>query len=72
MTREQEKKLDDIYTAIVGNADTGVRGLAYRVKGLEDYKKKDQTMKAKVVGGLAVGTPILVVIVEYLKHKLLE
>lgn len=72
MTREQEKKLDEIYVSIVGNPSMGQRGLAERVKNLEEYKKKDQAMKSKVAGGLAVGTPLFIIIVEYIKHKLFE
>ena len=60
MTTEQEDKLNQIFTAIVGNEATGVRGLAKRVQSLEEYKKKDEALKMKVIGGISVGTPILV------------
>ena len=61
MTKEQEQKLDQIYTAIVGHKDTGVRGLADRVKSLEEYKTKDKALKNKVAGGISIGTPLFVV-----------
>lgn len=70
MTTEQEKKLNDIYVAIVGNEGLGTRGLAERVKNLEVYKKKDQALKNKVVGGISVGTPLFVLLVEWIKSKI--
>jgi len=60
MTTDQEKKLDDIYTAIVGNQNTGVKGLASRVDSLEAYKESDEKLKGKIAGGLIIGTPILI------------
>jgi len=71
MTTDQEKKLDEIYTAIVGNPNTGVTGLAQRVSKLEDYKETDEKLKAKVAGGLAIGTPILVGLYHWLLDHLL-
>jgi len=61
MTKEQEQKLDQIFVAIVGHQPTGVRGIADRVKSLEEYKAKDKALKNKVIGGLSLGTPIFVV-----------
>lgn len=70
MTPSQEKKLNDIHVAIIGNKETGIRGLAERVKNLEDYKKKDQALKNKLIGGISVGTPLFIGIIEWAKSKL--
>lgn len=62
MTPEQEQKLDDLHDAIVGNLRLGNKGIVLRLQELEDYKEKDQKFKNKVAGGIAVGTPVLVVV----------
>lgn len=54
MNIEQERKLNEVHAAIVGNKHTGHIGLAERVKKLEDYKEKDESFKNKVIGGSIV------------------
>lgn len=70
MNTEQEKKLNEIYNAIVGNEKMKIKGLAQKVEDLEKYKAKDQKLKYKVAGGVAVGTPGLVVFWDWIKSHL--
>lgn len=59
MNSDQEKKLNEVHTAIVGN-DLGQKGIVKRLEDLEKYEQRDKIYKAKVTGGLAIGTPIFV------------
>lgn len=59
MNSDQEKKLNEVHTAIVGN-DLGQKGIVKRLEDLEKYEQRDKIYKAKVAGGLAIGTPIFV------------
>jgi hypothetical protein len=65
MTADQIKKLDEVHAAIVGNK-TGNKGIIKRLEDLETYKEGDVNLKAKVAGGVFVGTPILVGIWHYI------
>jgi hypothetical protein len=56
MTPEQERKLNELHTAIVGNEEMGHEGLVTRVKRHEKYIEDDRKFKNKVAGGVAVGT----------------
>lgn len=65
MTPDQEEKLDKIHELLAGSLEK--KGLVHKVEGMEDelrdlkkYKNNDEKFKAKVAGGIAVGTPILV------------
>lgn len=53
MTTEQEKKLNEVHDAIVGNR-TGNNGIIPRLEELEKYKQRDQKLKWSIAGGLAV------------------
>lgn len=69
MTTEQIKKLDEVHAAIVGNEKLGQEGIIPRLNKLEEYQRNDKIYKAKVAGGLAVGTPIFVAFWNWiLKH----
>lgn len=62
MTAEQEEMLKDVHDAVVGNLRLGNKGIVVRLQEAEDYIEKDKKFKQKVAGGIAVGTPILVVL----------
>lgn len=69
MTAEQIKQLNEVHAAIVGNKDLGQKGIIPRLEEVERYQNNDKIFKAKVAGGLAVGTPILVGLWNWiLKH----
>lgn len=50
MNEEQEKKLNAIYTFIVGNDEMGINGAVDRLKVLEDHKRKQEDLKNKQIG----------------------
>jgi len=59
MTPTQEKKLNEVHDAIIGNPAFGQKGIVPRLNELEDYQQKDKLYKAKVAGGLFIGVPLL-------------
>jgi hypothetical protein len=73
-------QLTRIETAIMGDEKMGTKGIVHqqqehsaKILSLENYKKKDENFKAKIAGGIAVGTPAAVVvwhyIVDWFKNK---
>lgn len=70
MTPEQEKILNEIHAAVVGNPAIGLKGIIPRLNELEEYKTRDQKFKNKIAGALAVGTPVLVVAWHWIEKKL--
>jgi len=48
MTPEQEKKLNEVHSAIVGEPSLGIKGIIPRINELEDYKTKDEKFKKLV------------------------
>jgi hypothetical protein len=71
MTTDQEQKLNELHTAIVGNPALGNKGIVARLQDVEKYQETDKAFKYKVAGGMAVGTPILVVAWHWLKGKIM-
>lgn len=67
MTPEQQRKLDEVHSAIVGNPTLGQKGIIPRIEKLEEYQLKDQAFKYKVAGGIAAGTPVFVLFTTWLK-----
>ena len=77
MTPSQETKLDEIHELLAGTLEK--KGLVHimaemdaDVKGLKDYKTKDEKLKAKIAGGILVGTPILTLFWHWLQAKLFQ
>lgn len=75
MTPAQEEKLDKIHELLAGSLER--KGLVHKVGELEadmielkDYKEKDERFKSKVVGGLAVGTPVAAGIWQLIWNKI--
>lgn len=50
MTVEQEQKLNELHTAIVGNEKIRQKGIIERVEILEKHKEKNQLSQAKQTG----------------------
>lgn len=76
MTPEQEIKLDKIHELLAGSLEK--KGLVHKVEeheldiyDLRDYKQKDEKFKNKVAGGIAVGTPILVMAWNWIQKHIL-
>jgi hypothetical protein len=65
--KEIKRSLTRIEMAVLGDEEAGTTGLVKRMKTLEDYKEADQKFKHKVAGGIAVGTPVLVVAWSWIK-----
>ena len=66
MNADQEKKLDSIHELLAGTLEK--KGLVHKVDEMEatvfqlkKYKERDERFKNTVAGGVAVGTPLLVV-----------
>lgn len=66
---ESSKFQAKVSTALFGDEDSQIDGLALRVKNVEKYVEDDKKFKAKVAGGLFISIPIVGAIWEYIKHK---
>ena len=64
-TRDFHIKVD---TALFGDDEAEIPGLAKRVKAAEKYIETDKKLKTKIAGGIAVGTPLLVVLWDRIQH----
>lgn len=78
MTPEQEEKLDDVhrkvtevYLALTGNEKLGHKGIITRVVAVEKYQEKDRRFKHRLAGAIALATPVLVVLWEWIQRKFL-
>lgn len=60
-----------VSTALFGDEDSEIIGVAKRVKNLETYKDADEKFKQKVAGGLFVISIAGVPLWEWIKHKFL-
>lgn len=69
MTPENEKKLNEVHAAIVGNEAIGHKGLIPRMQDVEKYQDKDRRFKNKLAGGFTVGTPVVIALWEWIKYK---
>lgn len=66
----QEKFQQKVSTALFGDQDAQIPGLAKRVSDSEKYIEKDKKFKQKVAGGLFVISIAGVPITEWIKQKL--
>ena len=71
MTPQQEQKLNEIHAAIVGNPAMGQKGIIPRLTELEKYRERDEKFKNRIAGGLAFGTPVLVIVWHWIQKKIL-
>ena len=65
-----EKRGEKIELAVLGNEELEIDGLVDKVKRHERYIDGDKKLKAKIAGGVAVGTPVLVILWERIQHWL--
>jgi hypothetical protein len=54
MNPEQERKLNEVWQAVVGNEATGTTGLVKRVRSLEKWREGMMLKLATVTGGAIV------------------
>lgn len=66
--KKMQADISEMKTALLGNPEFGVNGLAQLVKNNAEYIEKDKKFKAKAVGGLAVIQFLITVFVSYFKH----
>lgn len=71
MTEDQERKLNEIYAAIVGNEKMGHKGIIHRLKDVEKYQEKDRRFKNWLAGVVAVITPVLVIVWAWVQKRFL-
>lgn len=60
MTHDQERKLNEVHEAIVGNKELRQKGIIERVESVEVQQEKDKGFRNRITGAVAVGTPLLV------------
>lgn len=69
MNAKQIQQLNEVHSAIIGNAQLGQKGIIERLDSVEKYQDKDKKFKWTVAGGLSVGTPFLVGVWQWIvKH----
>lgn len=68
---DTEKFQARMTTAIFGDEQAKIKGLAQRQSDTEDYIENDKKFKQKVAGGLFVVSIAGVPLWEWVKHKLL-
>lgn len=80
MTQEQENKINElsdkisqIHSLLAGNKAYNQKGLVHEIHELKEYRDADKKFKDKIIGGIAVGTPVAVAVwyslVEWWKNK---
>ncbi|MES2382480.1 MAG: hypothetical protein V4538_15640 [Bacteroidota bacterium] len=55
MNPQQEKKLNEVHDAIVGNESIGHKGIITRLIEVEVEMEKNKQIKNKVIGGVVTG-----------------
>jgi len=66
---ESSKFQAKVSTALFGDEESQIPGVAKRLTDVEQYVKDDEKFKAKVAGGLFISIPVIGGIWEYIKHK---
>lgn len=69
---DTEKFQQKVETALFGDDDSQIPGLAKRVHDNEKYIEKDKRFKQKMAGGVAVMTPALVLAWDWIKQHILN
>lgn len=64
---EIHSQLMRLNTAVLGDEEAEIKGLAQRTKANEDYIEKDKAFKNKVAGGLFLAVPLFGMVVEWVK-----
>ena len=63
-----DKRVERIERVLLGDEEAEQDGLVHKVKNHSDYIENDKNFRNKVLGGIAVGTPIFIVIWDKLLH----
>jgi hypothetical protein len=61
-----DKRVERIERVLLGDEEAEQDGLVHKVKNHSDYIENDKKFRNKVIGGIAVGTPIFIVFWEKL------
>lgn len=63
-----DKRVERIERVLLGDGEAEQDGLVHKVKNHSDYIENDKKFRNKVLGGIAVGTPIFIVFWDKLLH----
>ena len=63
-----DKRVERIERVLLGDEEAEQDGLVHKVKNHSDYIENDKKFRNKVIGGIAVGTPIFIVLWDKLLH----
>ena len=63
-----DKRVERIERVLLGDEEAEQDGLVQKVKYHSDYIENDKKFRNKVLGGIAVGTPIFIVFGDKLLH----
>ena len=63
-----DKRVERIERVLLGDEEAEQDGLVHKVKNHSDYIDNDKKFRNKVLGGIAVGTPIFIVFWDKLLH----
>ena len=63
-----DKRVERIERVLLGDEEAEQDGLVHKVKNHSDYIENDKKFRNKVLGGIAVGTPIFIVFWDKLLH----
>jgi len=63
-----DKRVERIERVLLGDEEAEQDGLVHKVKNHSEYIENDKNFRNKVLGGIAVGTPIFIVIWDKLLH----
>lgn len=69
---DMEKKINQIFDAVVGNDSLGQDGIIKRLKRLETDNEKNKALKNKLVGAFVVGGVVWTVIWEIIRDSFLK
>ena len=63
-----DKRVERIERVLLGDEEAEQDGLVHKVKDHSQYIENDKKFRNKVIGGIAVGTPIFIVFWDKLLH----
>jgi hypothetical protein len=63
-----DKRVERIERVLLGDEEAEQDGLVHKVKNHSEYIENDKKFRNKVLGGIAVGTPIFIVFWDKLLH----
>lgn len=63
-----DKRVERIERVLLGDEEAEQDGLVHKVKYHSEYIENDKKFRNKVLGGIAVGTPIFIIFWDKLLH----